>query len=113
MQRPTDPGPHTVLLLAPGYARAEQRIVLAEKETKDVAFNLGGATGYAPSAGTTTPPPAATTPQPPPPPPPPYGTQPYGVQPYPNGAQPYAPPPPPPEPTTARGGFMSGSASAH
>ena len=105
MQRPTDPGTHTVVLLAPGYARAEQKITLNEHETKDVAFNLGGVPGgYAPPppAGATTPM-SPTTPPPtegatPTPPPPPQQT--YGFQPQ--------PPPPPPADTSARGGFMIG-----
>jgi PEGA domain len=98
VQRPTDPGTHSVVLLAPGYARAEQRIVLREKETKDVAFNLGGAPGgyYSPPPPVSAP--APTTSQPPPPPPP----QPTYI------AQPEAPPLHP-EPEEARGGIMVGA----
>ncbi len=101
MQRPTDPGAHTVVLLAPGYARAEQKVVLNERETKDVAFNLGGMPG-----GYTAPPPAPTSPQaspgttqppPPPPPPPPYD------------GQRSMPEPPRETRDEGRGGFMLGA----
>jgi hypothetical protein len=93
VQRPTDPGPHSVVLLAPGYARAEQRIVLKEKETKDVAFNLGGAT----VGGYYAPPPAPTpTAQSTPPAPPAYPV-------------PSSEPPPAPEHHEATGGFLLGA----
>jgi hypothetical protein len=101
VQRPTDPGPHSVVLLAPGYARAEQRITLKEKEIKDVAFNLGGTVGgyYTPPPASTAPPGSTSTAQNPSSPPPMYTV------------------PPPPEPLPApehreaRGGFMLGAAA--
>jgi hypothetical protein len=89
MQRPTDPGVHTVTLEAPGYAKADQKITLKEKETQDVAFNLGPA----PAGGYYTPPPAPAQPAPQ----------------YAPPQQMYLPPPgPPPEREPARGGFMLG-----
>jgi hypothetical protein len=95
VQRPTDPGPHSVVLLAPGYARAEQRITLKEKEIKDVAFNLGGTVGgyYAPPPAPT---PSAQNPSSPPPM--------YTVAPPPDAL-------PPPEHREARGGLMLGVAA--
>jgi hypothetical protein len=107
VDRPTDPGPHTIVLVAPGYARAEQRIVLKEKETKEVAFNLGAAA----PGGFYIPPPASTQTSPSYPPPQTYPPQ-QSQQP-----QQYTPPAsftvpgdvPPPEHEPARGGFMLGA----
>ena len=119
VQRPTDPGTHTVVVTAPGYARNEQKVTLVEKETKDVAVSLqvgSGVTYMAPGspyAQTQTSPYAAG--QTSYPPPPPYaGNQ---VQ----GTVTTAPPPPPPygvpvaerPPEESRGGFMLGVSTGY
>jgi PEGA domain len=93
VERPTDPGAHSVVLQAPGYVVARQRVTLQEKETKDVAFNLGAPGYYAPPAPT----PAPTYAQPPPPAPTPSQTF---------TSQPIIPLPPQHE--QANGGFMIG-----
>jgi hypothetical protein len=72
-QVPLDPGPHKVFVLAPGYASAEQEVVLADRDTKTVVLTL------APTAGTAAAPPPptgteGTTPPGTPPPPPPIVT---------------------------------------
>jgi hypothetical protein len=94
--RPTNPGKHTVVLLAPGYSQAEQAVTLEEHQTKDVAFNLGAPGTYAPMAPAT--------------PPPTYAQQPPPAQPYypPMNGEGYPPMAPPPEKQEARGGFMLG-----
>jgi hypothetical protein len=100
VQRPTDPGTHVVSVAAPGYMRSEQRVILHERENKDVTANLPVASGV-----TYTPPPPVVAPTANPPGPP---------------GPPGPPPPPPPAPpmyATAtetpptrevRGGFMLG-----
>ncbi len=101
VQRPTDPGAHSIALLAPGYARADQQVVLKEKETKDVVFNLGGSPGtyYAPVPAPAPSPAVAPNAAQPATPPAQYNYQPM----------PPAPPPPErPEHEPARGGFMLG-----
>ncbi len=101
--RPTDPGNHIVVLQAPGYARAEQRVTLQEKETKDLAFNLGGSPGlYAP-------PPAQ--PYAPLPPPTTYTAQPQTYPTPQTQTFPTTQPEeyPPPEHHEANGGFMLGA----
>jgi hypothetical protein len=92
--RPTNPGKHTVTLFAPGYAQAEQSVTLEEHQTRDVAFNLGAAGGYAAM------PPSAPTPMYQP------GTSQQGYYPQ-EGYPPMAPPPA--ENHEARGGFMLGA----
>ena len=115
VQRPTDPGPHTIVVYAPGFAKAQQRIALQEKENRDVAFTLqptsgivyGTAPVYAPPVQPAQPAPQYA-PQPAPqypPAPPPYGAPPprYGA--------PYAAPPEyqaPSDRRPATGGFMMG-----
>ncbi|HEY2513913.1 MAG TPA: outer membrane beta-barrel protein [Polyangiaceae bacterium] len=119
VQRPTDPGTHTVVVTAPGYARNEQKVTLVEKETKDVSVSLqvgSGVTYLAPgtpygqaqpgpyAAGSTTAYPPQTYPgtpmqgtvTTPPPPPPPYGV-PLTERP----------------PEEARGGFMLGVSTGY
>jgi hypothetical protein len=91
VQRPTDPGDHTVTVYAPGYARANQKIALQERENRDVTVALQASSGIV------------------------YG----GAPPYPPAVQPaqpapqYAPAPAPYGPPEARrpaaGGFMLGA----
>ncbi len=83
VQRPTDPGTHVVSVSAPGYMRSEQKVILREKENKDVTANLPTAGGimYAPPPATAPvqtshPPPTLPRSQSPPPPPPMYGAPP-------------------------------------
>jgi hypothetical protein len=51
---PLDPGPHKIALSAPGYAPAEQQVVLKEQEARTISFSLKPD----PSAGTSAAPPA-------------------------------------------------------
>jgi PEGA domain len=102
VQRPTDPGQHTVVVSAPGYAKASQRVALQEKENRDLTFVLqpsngiiyGAAPTYAPPVQTAQPAPSSA------PPPPPYGA------PAPYNAPPEYPAPNERRPAT--GGFMMG-----
>jgi hypothetical protein len=106
VQRPTDPGNHTVTVYAPGYARANQRVALQERENRDVTIALQASSGVV--YGATPPyqpyPPAVQPAQPAPqyaPAPAPYGAPP-----------PYGPPPAyevPEERRPAAGGFMLGA----
>ena len=66
-----DPGPHKVLVFAPGYVSSEQTVTLKEKDAKTVPFTLKPISGveYTPPPAGTVPPPAGTNPPPPPPPP--------------------------------------------
>jgi hypothetical protein len=100
VQRPTDPGNHTVTVYAPGYARANQKIALQERETRDVTVALQASSGIVYGAA------------------PPY--QPYvpAVQPaqpapqYAPAPAPYGPPPAYEVPEARRpaaGGFMLGA----
>jgi hypothetical protein len=84
---PLDPGPHTIVISAPGFATAEQRVVLQERDTKTIAMALRPL-----------PPAAVAPPQAPPQPPPPLSSAP---QPQPPAA--YASPAPPPPPPPDRG----------
>ena len=120
VQRPTDPGMHTVVVTAPGYARNEQKVTLVEKETKDVSVALqvgSGVTYMAPGTpyGQTQPGPYAAG-----------STTVYQPQPtYPGtpvqGAVTTPPPPPPPygvpanerPPEESRGGFMLGVSTGY
>ncbi|HLK37016.1 MAG TPA: hypothetical protein VKU41_09730 [Polyangiaceae bacterium] len=74
---PLDPGTHRVVVLAQGYASAEQQVVLKERDTKTVPFALKAVAGvtYAPAAAvdatnTPTPPAEGASAAVPPPPPP-------------------------------------------
>ena len=65
VERPTDPGAHTIVVAAQGYARAEQSVALKEHDSRDVTITLQPQSGAAP---------IAIAPGPVPPPPPPYGS---------------------------------------
>ncbi len=81
---PLDPGSHRVIVSAPGYASAEQQVVLKEQEAKTLSLTLkaaANATAATPAG------PAA------PPPPPPASPAPGG----PSAGGTHAVPPPPPE----------------
>lgn len=69
---PVDPGPHTLVLTAPGFKEATRAVVLEEGKTLDVNVALEAAPA-APLA------PTSTTSAPPPPPPPPLATTSGGV----------------------------------
>jgi hypothetical protein len=77
VQRPADPGTHTITVTAPGYARADQSFALKEREQRDVVVTLqpGGAPGPAvvyvppPNQDQLPPPPGVQGAEPPTPPP--------------------------------------------
>jgi hypothetical protein len=73
-----DPGPHKVLVFAPGYMSSEQSVVLKERETRSLAITLKSIAGVTYAPGTPPPPPVTTDT-------PPAGELPQGI-----------PPPPPP-----------------
>jgi hypothetical protein len=106
VQRPTDPGPHTIVAYAPGYARVTQRIAIQERENRDVGLTLERANGvvYGAPPAYQPYPPAVQPAQPAPMPGAPPAFQPtYGPA--------YAAPPvyeAPPEQRPASGGFMLG-----
>jgi hypothetical protein len=78
VQRPIDPGTHTVTVTASGYAKNEQHVTLREKENKDLAITLSPVSGItyaqpqlppaAPAAPQTYSPPPLSGPAAPPPP---------------------------------------------
>lgn len=84
---PLDPGSHRVLVSAPGYASAEQQVVLKEQEAKTLSLTLKAAPGAPPGS------PAM------PPPPPPVGTG--STAPPADSTQAVPPPPPEVEAVTA------------
>ncbi len=88
---PLDPGPHKVLVRAPGYSSAEQQIVLAERETKTAILSLKAVPG-APEGASQVPPPA-----------PPVAPPPPAPAPAPAGATAAPTPPAPPLPAPAPG----------
>lgn len=71
---PLDPGPHRVMVFAPGFVSSEQSVVLRERDSRALVLVLKPIAGvtYAGSASAAAPPPLAGADQnvPPPPPPP-------------------------------------------